>query len=123
MAVSTAGISAKQIGMISAHGTGTLFNDEMEAKAFEHAGLLHSPVHSFKGYVGHTLGAAGVLESVMTLEALRHQTLIPSAGFEDLGVPKPIGMTRKLQPATIDYALKTASGFGGCNAAIVWGKE
>ncbi len=122
-AVSIAGISTQQIGMISAHGTATSFNDEMESKAFEHAGILHSPVHSFKGYVGHTLGAAGVLESVVTLEALLHQTLIPSAGFEDLGVPKPINVTRELQPTIIYYALKTASGFGGCNAAIVWGKE
>ena len=120
-ALSQAGIAPQQIGMISAHGTATPYNDEMETKAFEHAGLLNSPVHSFKWYTGHTLGAAGVLESVMTLEALRHQTLIPSAGFEHLGVPKPLNVTRSLLPATIDYALKTASGFGGCNAAIVWG--
>ena len=122
-ALSQAGIAPHQVGMISAHGTATPYNDEMEAKAFEHAGLLNGPVHSFKGYTGHTLGAAGVLESVMTLEALRYQTLIPSAGYEDLGVPKPINVTRTLQPANINYALKTASGFGGCNAAIVWGKE
>ncbi len=121
-AIAEAGISAAQIGMISAHGTATPYNDEMEAKAFEHSGLLNSPVHSFKGYIGHTLGAAGVLESAMVLESLRHQALIPSAGFEDLGVPKPINVTRKLQPATIGYTLKTASGFGGCNAAIVWKK-
>ncbi len=121
-AIIEAGISPQQVGMISAHGTATPYNDEMEARAFEHSGLLHSPVHSFKGYIGHTLGAAGVLESAMVLEALRHQMLIPSAGYEDLGVPKPINVTRKLQHATIDYALKTASGFGGCNAAIVWKK-
>jgi len=122
-ALAHASIAPQQIGMISAHGTATPYNDEMEAKAFDHAGLLHSPVHSFKGYTGHTLGAAGVLESAMVLEGLRHQTLIPSAGYEDLGVPKPINVTRKLQPATIHYALKTASGFGGCNAAVVWGRE
>ncbi len=122
-ALSQAGIAPHQVGMISAHGTATPYNDEMEAKAFEHAGLLNGPVHSFKGYTGHTLGAAGVLESVMTLEALRYQTLISSVGYEDLGVPKPINVTRTLQPADINYALKTASGFGGCNAAIVWGKE
>ena len=119
-ALSEAGISPSQIGMISAHGTGTSFNDEMEAKAFDHAGLLNSPVHSFKGYTGHTLGAAGVLESVITLESMRYGTLIPSAGYEDLGVPKALNVTRKLQKANIEHALKTASGFGGCNAAIVW---
>ena len=119
-ALSEANISPSQIGMISAHGTGTSFNDEMEAKAFDHAGLLNSPVHSFKGYTGHTLGAAGVLESAITLESMRYHTLIPSAGYEDLGVPKALNVTRKLQQANIEYALKTASGFGGCNATIVW---
>ena len=121
-AITYAKITPAQIGTISAHGTATLYNDEMEAKAFDLAGVLHSPLHSFKGYVGHTLGAAGVLESAIILESLRHQTLIPSAGYEDLGVPKAINVTRALQPAVINYALKTASGFGGCNAAVVWGK-
>ena len=121
-ALSEANISPEQIGMISAHGTGTSFNDEMEAKAFDHAGLLNTPVHSIKGYTGHTLGAAGVLESAMTLESLRNQLLIPSVGFKDLGVPKAINVTRNMSPAKIDYALKTASGFGGCNATLVWKK-
>ena len=121
-AIASAKITSSQIDIISAHGTATLFNDEMEARAFDLAGVLHSPLHSFKGYVGHTLGAAGVLESTILLESLRHQTLIPSAGYENLGVPKAINVTRTLQPATINYALKTASGFGGCNAAVVWGK-
>ncbi len=115
-------ISPSQVGMVSAHGTGTSFNDEMEAKAFDLAGLLQCPVHSFKGYTGHTLGTAGVLESAMVLESLRHQALIPSAGFENLGVPKALNVTRKMQSADIKYALKTASGFGGCNAVVVWGK-
>lgn len=119
-ALTEAKIKPTQTGMISAHGTATLFNDEMESKAFDLSGVLNSPVHSFKGYVGHTLGAAGVLESVMTLEGLRHQALIPSAGYEHLGVPKAINVTRTLQHASYDYALKTASGFGGCNATIIW---
>ncbi|MCD6013555.1 MAG: Beta-ketoacyl synthase [Flavipsychrobacter sp.] len=121
-AIKEAGITPAQIDMISAHGTATPYNDEMESKAFDLAGLLRSPVHSFKGYIGHTLGAAGVLESAMVLESLRHQTLIPSAGFENLGVPKPITMSTQFTPAKIQYALKTASGFGGCNATAVWGK-
>ncbi len=121
-AIKEAGITPTQIDMVSAHGTATPYNDEMEAKAFDLAGLLHCPVHSFKGYIGHTLGAAGVLESAMTLESIRHQTLIPSAGFETLGVPKPITVGTKFEPANIQYALKTASGFGGCNATVVWGK-
>jgi len=119
-ALAEANITPAQIGMISAHGTATIYNDEMEAKAFDVAGLINSPVHSFKGYIGHTLGAAGILESAMVLESLRHQSLIPSAGYEDLGVPKPLNVTRHMQPGTINYALKTASGFGGSNAVAVW---
>jgi 3-oxoacyl-[acyl-carrier-protein] synthase-1 len=121
-ALSQAGLTSKDIGMISAHGTATLYNDEMESKAFDLAGLLDTPVHSLKGYVGHTLGTAGVLESVMIIESLRRQLLIPSAGFEHIGVPKPINVTRAMQPASLKYVLKTASGFGGCNATAVWAK-
>ena len=115
-----AGIAPSQVNMISAHGTATVYNDEMESKAFDVAGVLHSPVHSFKGYIGHTLGAAGVLESAIVLEAMRHQSLVPSVGYENLGVPKAINVTRAMQPADIKYVLKTASGFGGCNATLVW---
>jgi 3-oxoacyl-[acyl-carrier-protein] synthase-1 len=122
-ALAGANIAPSQIDMISAHGTATVYNDEMEARAFDIAGLINSPIHSFKGYIGHTLGAAGILESAMVLESIRHQCLIPSAGYEDLGVPKPLNVTRKLQPAVINYALKTASGFGGSNAAVIWKKE
>lgn len=121
-ALSEAGIAAEDIGMISAHGTATPYNDEMEAKAFGLSGLSHSDVHSFKGYLGHTLGAAGVLESAMAIEAICRQQLIPSAGFETLGVSEPLHVTRTMQPALLNYVLKTASGFGGCNAAAVWAK-
>jgi 3-oxoacyl-[acyl-carrier-protein] synthase-1 len=110
----------QQVDMISAHGTATLYNDEMEAQAFALAGLLHAPVHSLKGYTGHTLGAAGMLESVLVLESLQRQMLIPSIGYEQIGVSQPLNITQTMQPADIQFALKTASGFGGCNAAILW---
>jgi 3-oxoacyl-[acyl-carrier-protein] synthase I len=117
-----AGIQPADIDMISAHGTATPYNDEMEAKAFHLAGVAHAAVHSFKGYTGHTLGAAGILESAMALEALRRQTLIPSIGFERSGVSCALHVTTAAQPAPINHILKTASGFGGSNAAIVWKK-
>ncbi len=119
--LSQAGISHGDIDMVSAHGTATAYNDEMEAKAFDTAGLIHAPVHSLKGYVGHTLGTAGVLESVLVIESLRKQQLIPSVGFNNIGVSRPLQVTQAMVPADIRYALKTASGFGGCNAALVWG--
>jgi len=108
--------------MISAHGTATLYNDEMESKAFGLMGLDTVPTHSFKGYLGHTLGAAGVVESAMIIESLKRQQLIPSAGFSESGVSQALNITTAPEAATIDYVLKTASGFGGCNAAAIWGK-
>jgi 3-oxoacyl-[acyl-carrier-protein] synthase-1 len=121
-ALSQAGLSAKDIDMVSAHGTATLYNDEMEANAFSLSGLDSVAVHSFKGYTGHTLGAAGILESAMVLESMKYQQLIPSAGYSTSGVTLPLNITREMQPAEINYTLKTASGFGGCNAALIWGR-
>lgn len=116
----TAGVAPHWIDMISAHGTATLYNDEMEAKAFAHAGVAQAQVHSLKGYMGHTLGAAGVVESAMIVESLRRQQLIASAGFDELGVSEPLRITTNPKAAEINYALKTASGFGGCNATALW---
>lgn len=121
-AVEEAHIHAADIDIISAHGTATLYNDEMESKAFGLSQVADAPVHSFKGFVGHTLGAAGVMESAMLIEALRHQQVIPSPGFKEIGVPQPLHITNEAANKHLRYALKTASGFGGCNAATIWKK-
>lgn len=121
-ALNEASLEPAAIDAISAHGTATLYNDEMEAKAFAHAGLLAASVHSMKGYVGHTLGAAGILESAMVIESLRQQRLIPSIGYQESGVSEPLNITTNAANARLDYVLKTASGFGGCNAVAIWGK-
>jgi 3-oxoacyl-[acyl-carrier-protein] synthase-1 len=121
-ALAEAGLQSADINMVSAHGTATPYNDEMEAKALHLSGLSNAPLHSMKSYTGHTLGAAGVLESAMIIKAMQEQQLIPSAGYEEHGVSVPVNVTTAMQPATINYVLKTASGFGGSNAAIVWGR-
>lgn len=121
-AMAQAGLKSTAVSMVSAHGTATAYNDEMEAKALNLSGLSNTPVHSMKSYTGHTLGAAGVLESAMILEAINQQQLIPSAGYEKHGVSVPVNVTTQMQAAPINYVLKTASGFGGSNAAIIWGK-
>ncbi|MBN8691699.1 MAG: beta-ketoacyl synthase [Bacteroidetes bacterium] len=107
---------------INAHGTATPYNDEMESIAFERAGLTHVPVNSLKGYYGHTLGAAGVLETVIALEAAHHNQLIKSAGFSEHGVSGKISVINEHKKTTINTVLKTASGFGGCNAAALFAK-
>jgi 3-oxoacyl-[acyl-carrier-protein] synthase I len=110
----------KGLGFISAHGTATPFNDEMESIAFDRAGLNTMPVNSLKGYYGHTLGAAGVLETILSLESLKYQYLIKSEGYQNKGVSGNICMIDKHQPATFSSFIKTASGFGGCNAAALF---
>ncbi len=109
-------------GFISAHGTATPFNDEMESIAIDRSGLNTIPVNSLKGYYGHTLGAAGVLETVLSLESLKHQTLIKSQGFDNIGVSGKISVIKQHSPASFSSFIKTASGFGGCNAAAIFKK-
>jgi len=121
-AMKQASVTPGDISYISAHGTATPFNDEMEAKALDLSGLSHIPVNSFKGYWGHTLGAAGLVESVAAIASMRNNTLYRSAGFENPGVPVPINVIAQNQKAEIKVTLKTASGFGGCNAAILYQK-
>lgn len=118
-AIMEANVSAEQIDFISAHGTATLYNDEMESIAFSRMELQDVPLNSMKGYYGHCLGASGLLESIISMESALQNTLIPSKNFEEMGISQPLNIIRENQTATIRYILKTASGFGGCNAAIV----
>jgi len=121
-ALTMASLSPGDIGYISAHGTATLYNDEMESKALGLSHLSHVPVNSFKGYWGHTLGAAGMIESIVAIHSLRSGQLFQSAGFEEPGVPVPLNVLTRHETHSIHGCLKTASGFGGCNAAIVYQK-
>ncbi|GEN73071.1 beta-ketoacyl synthase N-terminal-like domain-containing protein [Chryseobacterium lathyri] len=114
-----ANVNPEQIDFISAHGTATIYNDEMEAIAFNRMELQTVPLNSMKGYYGHCLGASGLLESIISMEIARHGLLIPSKNFKEMGVSQPLNIIKENQSATIQYILKTASGFGGCNAAIV----
>lgn len=123
-AISGSGLKPEDIDFVSAHGTATPYNDEMESKAFALAGITHAPVNSLKGYYGHTLGAAGLLEAIVSMHALQHDTLIGTLGFETLGVSAPLivsGETR--QQKGLQHFVKTTSGFGGCNAAMVFSKK
>jgi 3-oxoacyl-[acyl-carrier-protein] synthase-1 len=114
-----AGCAASEIDFISAHGTATPYNDEMEARAITLAQVGAAPVNSLKGYYGHTLGAAGLIESIVTLQSMREDRVLPSLGYEVDGVTKPLNICTTLLSTPLDCCLKTASGFGGCNAAII----
>jgi len=121
-AMLNSGLTPSDIGFISAHGTATLYNDEMEAKAIHLAGLQEAPVNSYKGYYGHTLGAAGLIEAIIGNRAMQEGVIIPTRGFETLGVSMPVHVTSSLEQQPVQHYLKTVSGFGGCNAAVVFSK-
>lgn len=109
-------------GFISAHGTATEYNDEMESVAFSRAKIASSPLNSLKGYYGHTLGTAGVLESIISIMSLQENTLIKSMGFESPGTSQVLNMITKTETQQLQTCLKTTSGFGGCNAAAIFEK-
>jgi 3-oxoacyl-[acyl-carrier-protein] synthase-1 len=120
--LSIAGLLPDDIDLISAHGTATSYNDEMEAKAIALAGLDKIPTNSLKGYYGHTLGAAGLIESIISIQSLKQNLILPTLGFETMGVSNPINVCTTLTSKRLKTCLKTASGFGGCNAAVVFSK-
>lgn len=111
------------IDMISLHGTATLYNDEMEAKALSVMGLQDKPCNSLKGNFGHTLGAAGLIEAAICMESLGRNQVLPTLGFNRIGVPSPVHIVTQPLQTQLTHCLKTASGFGGCNAAVVFSKE
>lgn len=120
-AMKEAGVTAGDLDFISAHGTATPYNDEMESLALAWAGLDQVPVNSFKGYIGHTLGAAGVIETILSIYSMRNGILFKSAGYNENGVSRPLNVITENISQPVRRVLKTASGFGGCNAGLVIG--
>ncbi|PLX13661.1 MAG: beta-ketoacyl synthase, partial [Marinilabiliales bacterium] len=121
-AMQEAGIEADSVDYISAHGTATPYNDEMESKALELAKVNHAPLNSCKAYFGHTLGAAGLLESSALIHSMRSNIIFPSIGCDEIGVSGDINLITEKTEKEMYTALKTASGFGGCNASAVFTK-
>ncbi len=112
------------IGAINAHGTGTIYNDQMELVAFGSLfGRRPKGVFSIKGAIGHCLGAAGGIETVIGLEALRRQTLPPTVGCADPEPAAALWVRPAVQPFDGHCLLSTNSGFGGVNSAVIIGDE
>lgn len=113
------GVSPSQLAFINAHGTATMFNDQMESVAIERAGLSSVPVNGYKGYYGHTMGAAGVLETILSMAALDDHTILGTKGFEEAGVSGKIRLVASSEATDKQAFVKVISGFGGCNAALL----
>lgn len=122
-AMREADVTTAQIGFVNTHGTATLYNDEMESKAVAQAGLSNTPLNGLKGYIGHTLGASGVVETIICAEELRHGKIFGTLGFTCRGTSVGVAVSAAEQQIAAPRCVKTASGFGGCNAAIVLDAE
>ncbi|MDR2765238.1 MAG: beta-ketoacyl synthase [Tannerella sp.] len=115
-----AGINADELAFVNAHGTATLYNDEMEAVAIHRAALQNVPVTSLKGYFGHVLGSAGILESIVSTRALREGIVLKTRGYDTPGVSRPLRIATRTQPVKGCRCINMLSGFGGCNAALLY---
>ncbi|MFQ5484630.1 MAG: beta-ketoacyl synthase N-terminal-like domain-containing protein [Desulfobacterales bacterium] len=114
----------EEITAISAHGTGTIYNDLMEMTAFHRVfGKRKVPVYSVKGAIGHTLGAAGGLEMAFGLKSLSMQMIPPTVGLKTPMEEAKGQVSSEPKAICGDSILTTNSGFGGINAAIVMGAE
>lgn len=116
--------TCKQIDMkahlafINAHGTATLFNDQMESVAIGRAGLSELPANAYKSFWGHTMGAAGILETIISMKAIDDDTILGTRGFSELGVSGKMNICAENRPTDKKGFIKMLSGFGGCNATI-----
>jgi len=119
-ALSRSALNESDISAVSAHGTGTLYNDLMELTAFRRVfGGRRIPIYSVKGTIGHTTGAAGGIEVALAAKALAERTVPPTAGFKDPEQGAEGSVSASAVPLTGDVCLTTNSGFGGINAAII----
>ena len=114
--------SPEELAFVNVHGTSTLYNDEMEAIAIDRAGLLNVPVNALKGAFGHTMGAAGILESILSMHAVDAGLVLPTRGFSALGVSRPVRVSALAGTTDKRAFVKLLSGFGGVNGALLFRK-
>jgi len=118
------GVSNEEISALNCHGTGTIYNDEMEAIALNKTGLADTPINSYKGAFGHCFGAAGLIESAICLEQMKRNEVLPSMGFSEVGTSMELTIpVNSLPLSNLDCSLKTSSGFGGNNSAVIFKKS
>ena len=112
----------EELAFVNVHGTSTLYNDEMESIALERAGLLDVPVNALKGTFGHTMGAAGILESILSMRSVDAGLILPTRGFSELGVSRPVLVSASMRQTVKQAFVKLLSGFGGVNGALLFRK-
>ena len=119
----TENIDLSSIAAVNVHGTATMYNDQMESKAIDAAGLSDVPINTLKGYFGHTLGASGILETVITMHSIENGELLATRGFSEIGVSGKVKISAYPTKVAQQSFVKIISGFGGCNAAILCSRD
>lgn len=119
-ALDRAGISGDRIDFINAHGTGTQTNDRTEGLVFGSLFGQTPKIYSTKGYTGHTLGAAGAIEAVLTVLSLDRQWLPASRGYARFDETVGIRPVEKEQKIEAEYAMSTSLAFGGMNSVLIF---
>ena len=112
------GIDKEELAFINAHGTATMFNDQMESIALQRTELIDIPINALKGYIGHTLGAAGIFETILCMKSIDDNTILGTRGYEESGVSGNVMITSENRRTEKPAFIKMLSGFGGCNATL-----
>jgi len=119
-ALQSANLDAKDIGYINAHGTGTIANDKAEAYAIASLFGAHCPVSSTKAITGHTLGAAGALEAIISSLVLT-KGILPQNTFLEEAENKHISLISESKRSSVSYVLSNSFAFGGNNCSLIFG--
>lgn len=123
VALRQAALGPQDIGYVCAHGTASLANDRAEAAATCAVfGAGSVPVSSTKGITGHTLGAAGVTEAIVTIQALEHQVIPPSGNLRSIEAGLQLDAVMQRRHVLLDHAMSNSFGFGGSNCSLIFGR-
>jgi 3-oxoacyl-[acyl-carrier-protein] synthase-1 len=122
-ALQAAGVAVEEIGYVNAHGTGTIANDHSEAVAVNAVfGARGVPISSTKGVTGHALGAAGIVEALVTCEALAHQRRPVSANAITPDPALRLDVVTTPQAGSFRFAMSNNFGFGGSNCSLIFAR-
>jgi len=121
-ALARGGLRAEQVDYINLHGTASLKNDEVEAALITRAFPTHTRASSTKGFTGHTLGAAGILEAAVALLAIRHNVIPGNLGCTHPDKACGPQLALRSEQRAVNVALSNSFGFGGNNACLAFGR-
>jgi 3-oxoacyl-[acyl-carrier-protein] synthase II len=116
-------VTLERVGYVNAHGTGTSLNDVAELQAYDRVFADRTrrvPVSSTKGHFGHTLGAAGAIEAIVALTAVRHGLVFPTMRLSRPLASRHVDLARdEVRAGVVEAAISVSAGFGGSNVCLV----